>query len=153
MSTDDSLGTSSQCQRLACRCRYVVDSIHHDALRWSSQAHGGVAQQRVLQLVLCTVGGIHWCTIVAVASEDARLYQLILGLAHRLADGHHQSLVITLQYLSGKGQVHQFIIGLVHGTRGSEERHSTAFPIKKSRFTDIVFLTVEGHDVARCRQP
>ena len=119
----------------------------------SRQTHGGIAQQRVLQLVLCAVGGIHWCTIVAVASEDTGLYQLILGLAHRLADGHHQPLVVTFQNLSGKGQVHQLIIGLVHGTRCSEERHSTTFPVKKGRFTDILFLTVEGHDVARSCQP
>ena len=41
----------------------------------------------------------------------------------------------------------------IDGACGTIESHRTALGIQHGRLADILLLTVEGHDVAGCRQP
>ena len=60
---------------------------------------------------------------------------------------------MTAQYLTCKCQIHESVLGLVNGTCGTEEGNSAALFVEQGRFSDVVLLTVERHDVARCRHP
>ena len=52
-----------------------------------------------------------------------------------------------------KHQVHLLVIVGIHRSGGSEEGDGTALVIKHRGLTDILLLTIEGHDVARGGEP
>ena len=53
----------------------------------------------------------------------------------------------------GKGQVHHLVIGGIYGAGGAKKGYAAAFTVQHHGLADILFLSVEGHDVARGGHP
>ena len=110
-------------------CRLTIDAVDDNLWLRTSQLQRRITQQRVLQLVRRCITPL--------------LHQIALCLSHSLTDG-----IAWSQYIVGKGGVHLFIITGIHRTGGAKESHTPTLRIKHHCLTDIIFLSVEGHDVA-----
>ena len=128
--THDTAGTKLQtvCHRMP------VDAVDNHFQPWAGQTEGWIAQKRVLQFV----GG----RIAATAHKVA------LRPACSLSDADARC-----QHVVGKAHVHHFVIGSIDGAGSAEEGHTPTLLIEHHGLTDILFLPVEGHDVARGCHP
>ena len=78
----------------------------------------------------------------------AFLYQLALGQAYGLTDSHAWG-----KHMLGKSQVHHLVIGSIYGAGGAKKGYAAAFTVQHHGLADILFLSVEGHNVARGCHP
>ena len=139
----DSHGTARLQRSHVLLCRHATNTINDDACRRRSQTQGGVAQQSILQLV----GSI------VVANTVAGCQQTVLGQAGSLANGITTPIVIASQHILREGKIHVAVIVGIDSTRRAIEGDGATRGVQHSRLADILLLSVEGHDVARCRQP
>ena len=102
-----------------------------------------------MQAVGALVGSTYGVPLAVVSQDNARLDKLILGQTDSFANGHGLSFIVLAQHTVGESDVHQPVLRLIDGTRSSVEGDSTTFLIKEGCLTDIVFLSIKGHDVTR----
>ena len=124
----------------------TVDAVDHHLQGRHGQPKGRVAQQRELQFV----GRLVHTYIITLRR---RRHQQVLGQTASLADGAAVTALIVAQHIAGVGTVHIAVVVGIDGTRGAIEGHSTALRVEQGGLADVLLQTVEGHDVARGRQP
>ena len=80
-------------------------------------------------------------------------YQFVLGQTYSLANGHGFSCFVQAQHIAGEGHVHESVVALVNGSRGTIESNGPTLLVKECSLADVALLSVERHDVARGGHP
>ena len=124
----------------------TVDAVDHHLQGRHGQPQGRVAQQRELQFV----GRLVHTYIITLRRGR---HQQVLGQTASLADGAAVTALIVAQHIAGVGTVHVAVVVGIDGACGAIEGHSTALRVEQGGLADVLLQTVEGHDVARGRQP
>ena len=132
--------SANRCRTTGFQRQYVVadscmvNAVHHDGGSGQCQTHGRVAQQRVLQFVLGPVRRPDRLQIalrvLLVANDDTCCHQFALRTSDSFTNGHHLSCLVTTQYLTGEGQIHQPVLRLVNGTCGTKEGYGATLLVE-----------------------
>ena len=115
-------------------CGLTVDAVDHHLYLWTSQREGRITQKSVLQFV---------GRDVAPCGN-----KVTLRLTCCLADGVAWSKDVVCE-----GEVHRLVVVGIDSSCGAEEGHTPTLLTQHHGLTDVVFLSVEGHNVARGRKP
>ena len=117
---------------------HTVDAVNDGGHGGQIERHGGVAEEGKLQLVDGDIlsGGHH----------------LVLGQTLRLAEGGGAS-VGHGEHVAQVSHIERTVVEGLHGARGTPEGYGSALGIAYGGLAYRGLDTVEGHDVARCRNP
>ncbi len=115
-------------------CGLTVDAVDHHLYLWTSQREGRITQKSVLQFV---------GRDVAPCGN-----KVTLRLSCSLTDG-----VTGGEDIVSESEVHRLVVVSIDSSCGTKEGHTPTLLTQHHGLADIVFLSVEGHNVARGRKP
>ena len=99
--------------------------------------------------MVITVFGI---TILVVAYQRAR-QDPVLCQSLCFTNGVELSAAVPFEQSFQVLRIDEHIIVGIYRSRSTEESYGSAFTIKDSSLTDIVCLTIKGHDITRGSNP